>query len=236
MVSGRSIMVDCSPTTTAARLSRVIAKQTGMRHGSFSLYHGGRPMYGTLEQSGATSGSTIELKFRGRGGGTEPEVEIEVGTVTEAEIETNPPRSEQEIKMRRLLKKVSSAPSLYHGSRPVYGTLEESSVASGSTIELKSRGLGGSCEPTLTSTTKDCAGTTLPGSGTQADDVNRRAEKRKYALYAGIALVLGVAMAGTFTSTFMALETSKDTEISADGAFVDKKTGAFVTTVDKPKP
>ena len=76
-------MVDASPTMSAARLSRVIEKQTGVPQGSFSLYYGSRPMYGTLAESGVASGSTIELKSRGRGGGPEPpatsssEVEIE---------------------------------------------------------------------------------------------------------------------------------------------------------------
>ena len=76
-------MVDASPTMSAARLSRVIEKQTGVPQGSFSLYYGSRPMYGTLAESGVASGSTIELKSRGRGGGSEPlatsssEVEIE---------------------------------------------------------------------------------------------------------------------------------------------------------------
>ena len=76
-------MVDASPTMTAARLSHVIEKQTGVPPGSFTLYYGSRPMRGTLDESGVASGSTIELKFRGRGGGPEPpatnssEVEVE---------------------------------------------------------------------------------------------------------------------------------------------------------------
>ena len=64
-------MVDASPTMTAARLSRVIEKQTGVPRGSFELYHASKPMRGTLEESSVTSGSTVELKFRGRGGGPE---------------------------------------------------------------------------------------------------------------------------------------------------------------------
>ena len=77
-------MVDASPTMSAARLSRVIEKQTGVPQGSFSLYYGSRPISGTLAESGVASGSTIELKSRGRGGGPEPqasssaEVEIDV--------------------------------------------------------------------------------------------------------------------------------------------------------------
>ena len=65
-------MVDASPTMSAARLSRVVEKQTGVPQGSFSLYYGSRPIYGTLAESGVASGSTIELKSRGRGGGSEP--------------------------------------------------------------------------------------------------------------------------------------------------------------------
>ena len=85
-------MVDASPTMSAARLSRVVEKQTGVPQGSFSLYYGSRPIYGTLAESGVASGSTIELKSRGRGGGSEPpatsssEVEIE---------EIDPPPSSQ---------------------------------------------------------------------------------------------------------------------------------------------
>ena len=71
MGTGRTIMVDASPTMTAARLSRVIAAQTGVPRGSFALYHGSKPMCGTLEESGVASGSTVELKSRGRGGGPE---------------------------------------------------------------------------------------------------------------------------------------------------------------------
>ena len=41
--------------------------------------------------------------------------------------------------------------ALYYRSRPIYGTLTESGVASGSTIELKSRGRGGGSEPPATS-------------------------------------------------------------------------------------
>ena len=68
-------MVDASPKMTAARLSRVIEKQTGVPRGSFTLYHASKTMCSTLEESGVTSGSTVELKFRGRGGGPEPQVQ-----------------------------------------------------------------------------------------------------------------------------------------------------------------
>ena len=71
--TGRTIMVDASPTMTAARLSRVVAAQTGMPRGSFALYHGSKSMCGTLEEIGVASGSMVELKFRGRGGGPEPQ-------------------------------------------------------------------------------------------------------------------------------------------------------------------
>ena len=37
-------------------------------------------------------------------------------------------------------------------------------------------------------------------------------------------------MAGTFTSSIVAVESAKDTVISADGAFVDKNTGVPVST------
>ena len=40
--------------------------------------------------------------------------------------------------------------ALYYGSRPMCGTLKESGVASGSTIELKFRGRGGGLEPQAT--------------------------------------------------------------------------------------
>ena len=86
--TGRTIMVDASPTMSAARLSRVIEKQTGVPQGSFALYHGSRPMCGTLEESGVTSGSTIELKFRGRGGGPEPPA----SSSAQVEIEPQPGR------------------------------------------------------------------------------------------------------------------------------------------------
>ena len=80
--TGRTTMVDASPTMTAARLSRVIEKQTGVPRGSFALYHASKPMCGTLEESGVASGSTVELKFRGRGGGPEPQatnsLEVEI--------------------------------------------------------------------------------------------------------------------------------------------------------------
>ena len=79
-------MVDASPTMSAARLSRVVEKQTGVPQGSFSLYYGSRPIYGTLAESGVASGSTIELKSRGRGGGPEPPAT----SSGEVEIETRP--------------------------------------------------------------------------------------------------------------------------------------------------
>ena len=84
--TGRTIMVDASPTMTAARLSRVIKKQIGAPRGSFALYHASKPMCGTLEESGVASGSTVELKFRGRGGGPEPEATNSL----EVEIERRP--------------------------------------------------------------------------------------------------------------------------------------------------
>ena len=89
--TGRTIMVDASPTMTAARLARVIEAQTGVPEGSFTLYYGSRPMCGTLEESGVTSGSTVELKFRGRGGGPEPQATNSL----EVEIEPKPPGMER---------------------------------------------------------------------------------------------------------------------------------------------
>ena len=83
-------MVDASPTMTAARLSRVIEKQTGVPRGSFALYHASKPMCGTLEENGVASGSTVELKFRGRGGGPEPQA----ANSFEVEVEPNPPAEE----------------------------------------------------------------------------------------------------------------------------------------------
>ena len=84
-------MVDASPTMSAARLSRVIEKRTGVPQGCFALYYGSRPIYGTLAESGVASGSTIELKFRGRGGGLEPQATNSL----EVEIEPKPASMER---------------------------------------------------------------------------------------------------------------------------------------------
>jgi len=89
--TGRTIMVDASPTMSAARLSRVIEKRTGVPQGCFALYYGSRPIYGTLAESGVASGSTIELKFRGRGGGLEPQATNSL----EVEIEPKPASMER---------------------------------------------------------------------------------------------------------------------------------------------
>ena len=59
---------------------------------------------------------------------------------------------------------------------------------------------------------------------------NQRVHKRLYGIIAGLVLMLAVSMAGTFASSLVAIESAKDTVISADGAFVDKKTGALVST------
>ena len=85
-------MIGASPSMTAARLSRVIEKQTGVPRGSFALYHASKPMCGgTLQESGVASGSTVELKFRGRGGGPEPQAtEPQATNSLEVEIETRP--------------------------------------------------------------------------------------------------------------------------------------------------
>jgi len=90
--TGRTIMIGASPSMTAARLSRVIEKQTGVPRGSFALYHASKPMCGgTLQESGVASGSTVELKFRGRGGGLEPQAtEPQATNSLEVEIETRP--------------------------------------------------------------------------------------------------------------------------------------------------
>ena len=90
MGTGRTIMVDASPTMTAAQLSRVIAAQTGVPRGSFALYHGSKPMCGTLEESGVTSGSTVELKSRGRGGGPETQASNPTQGSAALEEETRP--------------------------------------------------------------------------------------------------------------------------------------------------
>ena len=90
--TGRTIMIGASPSMTAARLSCVIEKQTGVPRGSFALYHASKPMCGgTLQESGVASGSTVELKFRGRGGGPEPQAtEAQATNSLEVEIETRP--------------------------------------------------------------------------------------------------------------------------------------------------
>ena len=59
---------------------------------------------------------------------------------------------------------------------------------------------------------------------------SKRVHRRLYGIIAGLVLMLAVSMAGTFASSIVAIESSKDTVISADGAFVDKKTGALVST------
>ena len=92
MGTGRTIMVDASPTMTAAQLSRVIAAQTGVPRGSFALYHGSKPMCGTLEESGVASGSTVELKSRGRGGGPETQASNPTQGSAALEEETQPPQ------------------------------------------------------------------------------------------------------------------------------------------------
>ena len=57
-----------------------------------------------------------------------------------------------------------------------------------------------------------------------------RVNKRLYGIIAGLVLMLAVSMAGTFASSLVAIESAKDTVISDDGAFVDVKTGALVST------
>ena len=59
---------------------------------------------------------------------------------------------------------------------------------------------------------------------------SKRVHKRLYGIIAGLVLMLAVSMAGTFASSIVAIESAKDTVIGADGAFVDKKTGALVST------
>ena len=59
---------------------------------------------------------------------------------------------------------------------------------------------------------------------------SKRSHKLLYGIIAGLVLVLAVSMAGTFASSLVAIESAKDTVISSDGAFVDKKTGALVST------
>ena len=59
---------------------------------------------------------------------------------------------------------------------------------------------------------------------------SKRGHKLLYGIIAGLVLVLAVSMAGTFASSLVAIESAKDTVISSDGAFVDKKTGALVST------
>ena len=54
-------------------------------------------------------------------------------------------------RLSRVIEKQTGVPrgsfALYHASKPMCGTLEESGVASGSTVELKFRGRGGGPEP-----------------------------------------------------------------------------------------
>ena len=90
---GRTTMVDACPIMTSARLSRVIEKQTGVPHGSFALYYGSRPMRSTLKESGVTSGSTIELKFRGRGGAPSSSDMPDPKHDTFVELITGPPQA-----------------------------------------------------------------------------------------------------------------------------------------------
>ena len=59
---------------------------------------------------------------------------------------------------------------------------------------------------------------------------SKRVHKRLYGIIAGLVLMLAISMAGTFASSLVAIESAKDTVISADGAFVDKKTGALIST------
>ena len=59
---------------------------------------------------------------------------------------------------------------------------------------------------------------------------SKRVHKWLSGIIAGLVLMLAVSMAGTFASSLVAIESAKDTVISADGAFVDKKTGALVST------
>ena len=59
---------------------------------------------------------------------------------------------------------------------------------------------------------------------------SKRAQSRLHWIIAGLVLVLAVSMAGTFASSIVAVESAKDTVISADGAFVDKNTGVPVST------
>ena len=61
-------------------------------------------------------------------------------------------------------------------------------------------------------------------------EASKRVHKRLYGIIAGLVLLLAVSMAGTFVSSLVAIESSKDTVISADGAFTDKKTGALIST------
>ena len=59
---------------------------------------------------------------------------------------------------------------------------------------------------------------------------SKRVHKRLYGIIAGLVLMLAVSMAGTFASSLVTIESAKDTVISADGAFVDKETGALIST------
>ena len=62
-------------------------------------------------------------------------------------------------RLSRVIEKQTGVPrgsfALYHASKPMRGTLEESGVASGSTVELKFRGRGGGPEPPSLTTWQD---------------------------------------------------------------------------------
>jgi cobalamin biosynthesis protein CobD/CbiB len=52
--------------------------------------------------------------------------------------------------------------------------------------------------------------------GNHRAESSKRGHKRLYGIIAGLVLVLAVSMAGTFASSFVAIESAKDTVISAD--------------------
>ena len=68
MVQGRTVMVDVPATATTMHLVGVVAARTGLPFEAFSLYFGGHPLRGCLQDCDVRRGSVVELKLRGRGG------------------------------------------------------------------------------------------------------------------------------------------------------------------------
>lgn len=59
---------------------------------------------------------------------------------------------------------------------------------------------------------------------------NERVRKRQYWVISGLFLMLGISIISSFATSLAASELAKDTEISAEGGFIDKKTGKPLST------